>query len=107
MEQQEEARGHDKQRRQRIKTDMSSCHHDISAQHGRHVAHIAIFDGFFHVICHVVLLIADMSAIQQPASAVEAQQERQQCDERGFISGNATKNDEITVLGGGGGDGQR
>jgi hypothetical protein len=62
---------------------------------------------FFHIICHVVSLIADMSAIQQPASGVEAQRERRQCDERGFGSGDATKNNEITALGGGGGDGQR
>ena len=62
---------------------------------------------FFHVICHVVLLIADMSAIQQPASAGEAQRERRQCDERGVGSGDAKKNDEVTALGGGGGDGQR
>jgi hypothetical protein len=63
--------------------------------------------GFFHVICHVVLLIADMSAIQQPASMGEARQERQQCDERGVGSGDATKNNEITASGGGGGNGQR
>jgi hypothetical protein len=62
---------------------------------------------FFHVICHVVSLIANMSAIQQPASAGEAQQERWQCDERGFGSSDTTKNDKITALGGGGGDGQR
>ncbi len=86
---------------------MSLCCHDISAQHGRHVANIATFDGFFHVICHVVSLIADMLAIQQPASVLEAQQERQQCNEGGFGSGNATKNNEITALGGGGGDGQK
>jgi hypothetical protein len=65
-----------------------------------------LLKGFFNVICYVVLLIADMSAIQQPASAGEAQQERRQCDERGAGSG-ATKIDEITALGGGGGDGQR
>jgi hypothetical protein len=53
-----------------------------------------------------VSLIADMSAIQQPASAKEARQERRQCDERGFGSGNATKNDKITALGGGEGDGK-
>ncbi len=62
---------------------------------------------FFHVICHVVLLIADMSAIQQPASTGEARRGRRQCNERGVGSGNATKNDEITALGGGGGNGQR
>jgi hypothetical protein len=62
---------------------------------------------FFHVICHVVSLIADMLAIQQPASAGEARRERWQCDERGFGSGNVTKNNKITALGGGGGDGQR
>ncbi len=87
---------------------MSSCHHDISAQHGQHVANIATFDGvFFHVICHVVSLIADMSAIQQPTSVGEAQREGRQCNERGVGSGNATKNNKITALGGGGGDGQR
>jgi hypothetical protein len=63
--------------------------------------------GFFHVICHAVSLIADMSAIQQPASAVEAQQERRQCNERGFGSSDVTKNDEIMALGGGGGDEKR
>ncbi len=62
---------------------------------------------FFHVICHVVLLIANMSAIQQPASTGEARQERRQCDERGVCSSDTTKNDKITTLGGGGGDGQR
>ncbi len=86
---------------------MSSCHHDISARYGQHVADIATFDVFFHVIYHVVSLIADMSAIQQPASAGEARRERRQCDERGVSSGDITKNDEITALGGGGGDGQR
>jgi hypothetical protein len=48
-----------------------------------------------------------MLAIQQPASAGEARRERQQCDERGVGSGDATKNDKITALGGGRGDGQR
>jgi hypothetical protein len=62
---------------------------------------------FFHVICHVVSLIANMSAIQQPASAGAARREMRQCDERGVGSGDATKNDEITALGGGGGNGQR
>jgi hypothetical protein len=62
---------------------------------------------FFHVICHVVSLIANILAIQQPASAAEAQQERRQCNERGVGSGDATKNDKITALGGGGGNGQR
>jgi hypothetical protein len=62
---------------------------------------------FFHVICHVVLLIANMLATQQPASVGEAWRERQQCYERGVGSGNATKNDKIMALGGGGGDGQR
>ncbi len=79
----------------------------ISAQHGQHVSDIATFDGFFQVICHVVSLIADMSKIQQPASAGEAQRERQQCNERGVKGGDTTKNDKITALGGGGGDGQR
>jgi hypothetical protein len=83
----------------RVKTDMSSCRHVISARHGRHVANITT--------CHVVSLIADMLAIQQPASAGEAQQERRQCDERGFGSGDATKNNKIMALGGGRGDGQR
>jgi hypothetical protein len=85
---------------------MSSCCPDVSAQHGRHVANIATFDGFFHVICRVVLLIADMLAMQQPASAGEAQRERRQCNERGVGSGDATKNVETTALGSGGGDGQ-
>jgi hypothetical protein len=67
---------------------------------------LQIFMVFFHVICHVVSLIADMSAIQQPAAG-EARQERQQCDERGVGSGDATKNDKITALGGGRCDGQR
>ena len=62
---------------------------------------------FFHVICHVVSLIADMSTIQQPASMGEARQERRQCNERGVGSGDVTKNDKITALGGGGGDRQR
>ena len=107
MEWREEVRRHDEQRQRRIKIDMSLCHHDISAQHGQHVADIATFDVFFHVICHVMLLIANMSAIQQPASAGEARRERRQCDEIGVGSGDATKKDEITALGGGGGDGQR
>jgi hypothetical protein len=107
MERREEARGHDDQRRRHVEIDMSSCHHDISAQHGQHVANIATFDVFFHVISHVVSLIANMLAIQQPASAGEARRERRQCDERGVGSSDATKNDEITALGGGGGDGQR
>jgi hypothetical protein len=72
MERQEEAQQHNEQRQQCVKIDMSLCHHDISAQHGQHVANIATFDGFFPVIRHVVLLIADMSAIQQPASVGEA-----------------------------------
>jgi hypothetical protein len=63
--------------------------------------------GFFHVICHVVSLIANMSAIQPPASTGEARQERWQCNERGVGSGDATKNNEITALCGGGCDGQR
>jgi hypothetical protein len=62
---------------------------------------------FFHVICHVVSLIANMLAIQQPASAGEARRERWQCNERGVGSGDATKNNEIMALGGGGCDGQR
>jgi hypothetical protein len=62
---------------------------------------------FFHVIRHFVSLIADMSAIQQPASAGEARQERRQCNERGVGSGDETKNDEIMALGGGRGNGQR
>jgi hypothetical protein len=62
---------------------------------------------FFHVICHVVSLIANMLAIQQPASAGEAQRERRQCNERGVSSGDATKNNKIMALGGGRGDGQR
>jgi hypothetical protein len=62
---------------------------------------------FFHVICRVVLLIVDMLAMQQPASAGEAQQKRQQCNERGVGSDDATQNNETTALGGGGGDGQR
>jgi hypothetical protein len=62
---------------------------------------------FFHIICHVMSLIADMLAIQQPASTEEAQRERWQCNERGFGSGDATKNDEIMALGCGKGDGQR
>jgi hypothetical protein len=41
-----------------------------------------------------MLLIANMSAMQQPASAGEGQQERQQCDERGINSSDATKNNE-------------
>jgi hypothetical protein len=73
MERQEEAWQHNKQRRQCIETNMSSCRHDMSARHGQHVANIATFDVFFHVICHVVSLIADMLAMQQPASAGEAQ----------------------------------
>jgi hypothetical protein len=80
MEWREEARRHNEQRRRRVEIDMSLCHHDISAQHGQHVANIATFDGFFYVICHVVSLIADITEIQQPASAGEARQERQQCD---------------------------
>jgi hypothetical protein len=107
MERREEAWRHDEQRQQRVKIDTSSSHHDISARHGQHVADIATFDGFFHVICHVVSLIANMSAIQQPASAGEARQERRQCNERGIGSGDATKNNEIMALGGGGGNGQR
>ena len=87
--------------------DIFLCHPDVSARHGQHVANIATFDVFFHVICHVVLLIANMSAIQQPASAGEARRERRQCNERGVGSGDATKNNEITALGGGGGNGQR
>jgi hypothetical protein len=87
--------------------DMSLCHPDKSARHGRHFANIATFDWFFHVIYYVVLLIADMSAMQQPASAGEVRQERQQCNERrGVGSGNATKKDKTTTLGGGGGNGQ-
>jgi hypothetical protein len=62
---------------------------------------------FFHVICYVVSLIANMSAIQQPASAGEARQARRQCDKRGVGSSNTTKNNEITALGGGGGNGKR
>ncbi len=55
-----------------------------------------------------MLLISDMSAMQQPASAGEALQERRQCDERGRVgSGDATKNDKTMALGGGGGNGQR
>jgi hypothetical protein len=107
MERQEEARRHVKQRQQRVKIDMSPCHHDISAQHGQHVADIATFDVFFHDICHVMSLIADMLAIQQPASMGEARQERWQCNERGVGSGNTTKNNKITALDGGSGNGQR
>jgi hypothetical protein len=44
--------------------------------------------------------------MQQQASAGEARRERRQCDERGVGSGNATKNDKTTELGGGGGNGQ-
>jgi hypothetical protein len=62
---------------------------------------------FFYVICHVELLIADMSAMQQQASSGEAQRERQQCKEKGVGSRNATNNNKITALGGGRGDGQR
>jgi hypothetical protein len=62
---------------------------------------------FFLVLCCVVSLIADMLAIQQPASAGEAQRERQQCNEKGVGSGNATKNNETMALGGGRGNGQR
>jgi hypothetical protein len=40
-------------------------------------------------------LIADMSAMQQPASAGAARRERRQCDERGVGSGDATKNNEM------------
>jgi hypothetical protein len=61
---------------------------------------------FFHVMCRVVLLTADMLAMQQPASTGEVQQEKRQCDERGVSSSNATKSDEIMALGGGGGNGQ-
>jgi hypothetical protein len=87
--------------------DMSLCCPDVSAQHGQYIANIATFDVFFHVICCVVSLIADMSVMQQPASAWEAWQERWQCDERGVDSGNATKNNETMALGGGGGNEQR
>ncbi len=52
--------------------DISLCHPDVSAQHGQHVADIATFDGSFHVICRFVLLIANILAMQQPASAGEA-----------------------------------
>jgi hypothetical protein len=62
---------------------------------------------FFHVICHVVTLIVDMLAMQQPASTGEARRGRRQCIERDVGSGDVTKNDKITALGGGGGDGQR
>ena len=62
---------------------------------------------FLHVICCVMSLIADMLAMQQPASTGEAQQERRQCNERGVGSGDATQNNEIMALGGGGGNGQR
>ncbi len=36
--------------------DMSMCHPDMSARHGRHVANVTTFDGFFsyHMLCHVV-----------------------------------------------------
>jgi hypothetical protein len=68
---------------------------------------ILIGNSMFWGYGHVVLLIANMLAIQQPASAGEAWRERRQCDERGVGSGNATKNNKITALGGGGGDGQR
>jgi hypothetical protein len=69
---------------------------------------IATFDGFlFHIICHVLSLIADMSAIQQPASVGEARRGRRQCNERGVGSGEATKNNEIMALVGGGGNWQR
>ncbi len=43
--------------------DMSLCRPDLSAWHGRHVANIETFDGFFCVICCVVLLIADILAM--------------------------------------------
>jgi hypothetical protein len=62
---------------------------------------------FFHIICGVMSLIANMLAMQQLASAGEAQQERRQCNERGIGSGDSTKNDKTTALGGGRGNGQR
>ncbi len=87
--------------------DMSACCPNVSACHGQHVADIATFDVFFHIICHVVLLIADMSAMQQQASAREVWQERRQCNESSVRSSNATKNDKTTALSGGRGNGQR
>ncbi len=55
--------------------------------------------------CRVVLLIDNMSAMQQPASAGEEGQERRHCNERGVGSGDATKNDETMALGDGRGNG--
>jgi hypothetical protein len=62
--------------------------------------------GFFHVICCVMSLIANMLAMQQPASAGEVQQKRRQGNERGVGSSNATKNNKSMALGGGRGNGQ-
>ncbi len=106
MEWQEEVWWQDNnQRQQHIKTDMSLCRHNMSAQHGEHVANIATFYGLFS--CHAMSLIADMSEMQQPASVGETRQERWQCSERGVSSGDATKNNKILALGGGGGNEQR
>jgi hypothetical protein len=56
--------------------DISLCFPNMSAQNGQHFVNIATFGAFFHVICHVVLLIANMLAMKQPTSAGEARQER-------------------------------
>ncbi len=46
---------------------------------------------FFHVICRVVSLITNMSEMKQPASVGEAQQKRQQCNERAFLQRRCNK----------------
>jgi hypothetical protein len=67
---------------------------------------LQLFVVIFHVMCCVMLLIANMSTIQQPASTGEVRQERRQCNESCGGSSNATKNNVTMALGGGGGDGQ-